>query len=262
MKNSKIYTFLFGLLLFIIIGIFFLYENSNKNLNLFNVDLKKNDELALPKNTPTIKISKKRIAPLVVEQKPIVLQNKKILLVGDSEAGSIIYAFQKYCILNGHKLIRSIIWNSASDMTYASNDTLVNNINKYKPDYIVIVIGLNQIYQRKFDNSKAAVTKIIDRFGNIPYTWIGPANWIDDFGINKMYQETIDSGAFYLSKNLVLERAEDGRHPSIKGSKIWVDSICNFLTNKAKYRIKMEKIDTPYKRQKLNILTLNGGKNN
>ena len=59
MKNSKIYTFLFGLLLFIIIGIFFLYENSNKNLNLFNVDLKKNDELALPKNTPTIKISKK-----------------------------------------------------------------------------------------------------------------------------------------------------------------------------------------------------------
>ena len=172
------------------------------------------------------------------------------------------FAFQKYCILNGHKLSRIIIWNSATDMAYASNDTLANNIKIYKPDYIIFIIGLNQIYQTRFDNSRVAVNKIIDQFGDIPYTWIGPANWIDDFGINKMYQETVDSGAFFLSKNLVLERAEDGRHPSIKGSKIWVDSICNFLTNKAKYRIKMEKIDTPYKRQKLNILTLNGGKNN
>ena len=262
MKNSKIYTFLFGFLLFIIISIFFLYKNSNKNIKLYNIDLKKSEELTLYKNVPKTKILKKKSTPIIIQKQPIVLQNKKILLAGDSEVGSIIYAFQKYCILNGHKLSRAIIWNSSSDMTFASNDTLANNIKKYKPDYILFIIGLNQIYQGKFDKSKEAVNKIINQFGNIPYTWVGPANWIDDLGINQIYQETIDSGAFFLSKNLILERAEDGRHPSIIGSKIWVDSICSFLTNKAKYRIKMEKIDTPYKRQNLNILTLTVGKNN
>jgi hypothetical protein len=262
MKNSKIYTFLFGFLLFVVISIFYLYQNTNTKIFLFDVILKKNDELAIYNDTPKLIITKKKPNTIIIQRKDTLLKNKTILLAGDSEAGSIIYAFQKYCILNGHKLSRIIIWNSATDMAYASNDTLANNIKIYKPDYIIFIIGLNQIYQTKFDNSKVAVNKIIDQFGSIPYTWIGPANWIDDFGINKMYQETIDSGAFFLSKNLILERAEDGRHPSIKGSKIWVDSICNFLTKKAKYRIQMEKIDTPFQKQKLNILTLYGKKGN
>ena len=132
MKNSKIYTFLFGFLLFIIISIFFLYKNSNKNIKLYNIDLKKSEELTLYKNVPKTKILKKKSTPIIIQKQPIVLQNKKILLAGDSEVGSIIYAFQKYCILNGHKLSRAIIWNSSSDMTFASNDTLANNIKKYK----------------------------------------------------------------------------------------------------------------------------------
>jgi hypothetical protein len=118
------------------------------------------------------------------------------------------------------------------------------------------VIGLNQVFQRNFDESKNAINKIIEGFNDIPYTWVGPANWVKDNGINQFYKDNIDSGAFFLSGNLVLERAEDGRHPSTSGSKKWVDSICYFLTNKAKYRIKMEKIDTAFKRPRLNMLSL------
>jgi hypothetical protein len=141
-------------------------------------------------------------------------------------------------------------------MTYASCDTLKNNINRFKPEYIIFVIGLNQVFQRNFDNSRDAISKIIAEFKDIPYTWVGPANWVKDHGINDLYRENIDSGAFYFSGNLVLDRAEDGRHPSINGSKKWVDSICYFLTNKAKHRIKMDKIDTSFKRPSLNILNL------
>jgi len=235
-----------------IIGFFFLYVNSDYSAKVFRYDLKKSTELRITKKKPILK--KKPIVQ--IPKKIEILQNKRILLAGDSEAGSIVYEIQKYAVLNGHNLCRAIIWNSASDRTYANSDTLKNNIQRFKPEYIIFVIGLNQVFQRNFDDSKNAINKIIGEFKEIPYTWVGPVNWVKDYGINQCYEDNIDSGAFFLSGNLILERAEDGRHPSTTGSKKWVDSICYFLTKKAKYRIKMEKIDTAFKRPKLNMINL------
>jgi hypothetical protein len=254
MNMSKKNTFLFGLMLVFIIGLLFIYENSDYTIKVFNYTLIKSAELEITEKKPKSKIKKKIVTP--IPKKIEILQNKRILLAGDSEAGSIVYEIQKYAVLNGHNLCRTIIWNSASDNTYANSDTLKNNIQRYKPEYIIFVIGLNQVFQKNFDRSKTSIEKIIGEFKDIPYTWVGPANWVKDNGINQFYQENVDSGAFYLSGNLVLERGEDGRHPSTSGSKKWVDSICFFLTNKARYRIKMEKIDTAFKRPRLNMLNL------
>ena len=235
-----------------IVGIFFTYVNSEYAAKVFQYELKKSAELKITEKKPVIKKKPVIQIPKTVE----ILKNKRILLAGDSEAGSIVYEIQKYAVLNGHNLCRTIIWNSATDKTYASSDTLKNNIQRFKPEYIIFVIGLNQVFQRNFDESKNALNKIIEEFKDIPYTWVGPANWVKDNGINQFYKENIDSGAFFLYGNLVLERAEDGRHPSTSGSKKWVDSICYFLTNKAKYKIKMDKIDTAFKRPRLNLLNL------
>ena len=252
MNKSRKNTFLFGFMLVCIIGVFFIYVNSDYSAQFFQYDLKKSTELKITEKKPIIK--KRTIVQ--IPKKIEVLQNKRILLAGDSEAGSIVNEIQKYAVLNGHNLCRTIIWNSASDMTYANTDTLKNNIQRFKPEYIIFVIGLNQVFQRNFDDSKNAINKIIGEFKEIPYIWVGPANWVKDNGINQCYKDNVDSGAFFLSGDLILERAEDGRHPSITGSKKWVDSICYFLTNKAKYRIKMEKIDTAFKRPRLNMLYL------
>jgi hypothetical protein len=251
---SRKNTFLFGLMLVFIIGLLFIYENSDFKITLLNYTLKKSAELEIREKKPNPPIKKRIIAP--VKKEIEILQNKRILLAGDSEAGSIVYEIQKYAVLNGHNLCRTIIWNSASDNTYANTDTLKNNIQRFKPEYIIFVIGLNQVFQKYFDNTKTSIQKILEEFKDIPYTWVGPANWVKDNGINQVYQENIDSGAFFLSGNLILERGTDGRHPSTSGSKKWVDSICYFLTNKAKYRIKMEKIDTAFKRPRLNMLNL------
>jgi hypothetical protein len=251
---SRKNTFLFGLMLVFIIGLLFIYENSDFKITLLNYTLKKSAELEIREKKPNPPIKKRIIAP--VKKEIEILQNKRILLAGDSEAGSIVYEIQKYAVLNGHNLCRTIIWNSASDNTYANTDTLKNNIKRFKPEYIIFVIGLNQVFQKYFDNTKTSIQKILEEFKDIPYTWVGPANWVKDNGINQVYQENIDSGAFFLSGNLILERGTDGRHPSTSGSKKWVDSICYFLTNKAKYRIKMEKIDTAFKRPRLNMLNL------
>jgi hypothetical protein len=251
---SRKNTFLFGLMLVFIIGLLLIYENSDFKITLLNYTLKKSAELEIREKKPNPPIKKRIIAP--VKKEIEILQNKRILLAGDSEAGSIVYEIQKYAVLNGHNLCRTIIWNSASDNTYANTDTLKNNIQRFKPEYIIFVIGLNQVFQKYFDNTKTSIQKILEEFKDIPYTWVGPANWVKDNGINQVYQENIDSGAFFLSGNLILERGTDGRHPSTSGSKKWVDSICYFLTNKAKYRIKMEKIDTAFKRPRLNMLNL------
>ena len=254
MNMSRKNTFLFGLMLVFIIGLLLIYENSDFKITLLNYTLKKSAELEIREKKPNPPIKKRIIAP--VKKEIEILQNKRILLAGDSEAGSIVYEIQKYAVLNGHNLCRTIIWNSASDNTYANTDTLKNNIQRFKPEYIIFVIGLNQVFQKYFDNTKTSIQKILEEFKDIPYTWVGPANWVKDNGINQVYQENIDSGAFFLSGNLILERGTDGRHPSTSGSKKWVDSICYFLTNKAKYRIKMEKIDTAFKRPRLNMLNL------
>jgi len=194
---SRKNTFLFGLMLVFIIGLLFIYENSDFKITLLNYTLKKSAELEIREKKPSPPIKKRIIAP--VKKEIEILQNKRILLAGDSEAGSIVYEIQKYAVLNGHNLCRTIIWNSASDNTYANTDTLKNNIQRFKPEYIIFVIGLNQVFQKYFDNTKTSIQKILEEFKDIPYTWVGPANWVKDNGINQVYQENIDSGAFFLS---------------------------------------------------------------
>jgi hypothetical protein len=88
-----------------IIAIFFLYKNSDQTIQIFGFTLKKNSDLAFKEVKP---IKKKR--KIVVLKKQIeLLKNKRILLAGDSEAGSIVYEIQKYAVLNGHNLCRTII---------------------------------------------------------------------------------------------------------------------------------------------------------
>ena len=151
------YFFLFLLLFILFLLEFFLYQNNDQTLKYLNYDLKKNADLSVIEKKPTI-VKRK---PVVIPKQVEVLKNKRILLAGDSEAGCIVYEMQKYAVTNGHNLCRTIIWNSSSDMTYASCDTLKNNIEKYKPDYIIFVIGLNQVFQRNFDKSREAVNKIL-----------------------------------------------------------------------------------------------------
>jgi hypothetical protein len=143
---SRKNTFLFGLMLVFIIGLLFIYENSDFKITLLNYTLKKSAELEIREKKPNPPIKKRIIAP--VKKEIEILQNKRILLAGDSEAGSIVYEIQKYAVLNGHNLCRTIIWNSASDNTYANTDTLKNNIQRFKPEYIIFVIGLNQVFQK------------------------------------------------------------------------------------------------------------------
>ena len=235
---NRYQTILAGLLFLMCTSILTWYSNSEKTFVFEGETLKKSLELQWTKELkPTAPLKKSRsLTP--TNYSP---DKKRILLVGDSEAEGLMYPLNDYCQNSGHEIVKAVVWYSATDMTYAANDTLKNAIATVKPDYIIMVIGLNQIFQQSFESTIKAVAKIKKTFGNIPYTWVGPANWVNDKGINNVYETQNDPGTFFLSKNIVMGRGKDGRHPDLNGYYIWMEALSKWLKTEAKWKLTMNK---------------------
>ena len=227
----------------------------NEKVKVKGIELKKSSDLIIPqfsvkdKKDSTVVDNNFLKAPAlpVVDTLP-----HKILLIGDSQVEGLRIPFYDYCVKNKHTLLLAATWYSATDMLFASNDTLKNIIARYQPDYILMVIGLNEIYTTRLEQCEVAVKKIIANFNGIPFSWIGPANWTTDKGINDVYKKEVSSGCFFLSKDLVLQRARDGRHPSEQGNKVWMDSIAHWLDTKAHFRLRMQMPDSAVMNKNIN----------
>jgi len=240
-------TFKSGLLFLVVMLLFFIYANSTIKFSLFDFELVKSKELQFAEKKKIIRKKSKHHQSKLEHKKTITFKvdttHKRFLLIGDSQVGGIMYPFYNYCKYNGHDLAFAQVWYSARDVTYANNDTLKLLIEQYKPDHIVMVIGLNQVFQDRFSKSDEAIEKILATFDTIPYTWIGPASWIPDNGITECYRNNLDEGCFYASDKLVLDRGSDGRHPSASAYYVWMDSIAKWMQNESVHHIMMKKPD-------------------
>ena len=181
----------------------------------------------------------------------------RILLIGDSECGGLCFPLNDYCEQNGHKLLLSLAWNSATVFNFAFSDTINKIILKYKPSYLFIVFGLNELPARDLEQRKKAADQFAKKISGIPYLWIGPANYMNDYGINKVFESAAETDCFFLTNNMELPRGEDGRHPSIKGYRLWMDSIAKWIKISAKYKIAMEKPTKSRYTFKSRIINLN-----
>ena len=181
----------------------------------------------------------------------------RILLIGDSECGGLCFPLNDYCEQNGHKLLLTLAWNSATVFNFAFSDTINKIILKYKPSYIFIVFGLNELPARDLEQRKKAADQFAKKISGIPYLWIGPANYMNDYGINKVFESAAETDCFFLTNNMELPRGEDGRHPSIKGYRLWMDSIAKWIKISAKYKIAMEKPTKSRYTFKSRIINLN-----
>ena len=155
---------------------------------------------------------------------------KRILLFGDSEAEFLRPSIYNYCLKNNFNLVASIVWYSSTTFAW-TGDTLDYYMSKYKPDFVIGVLGLNELLTKKLDSRRKCINLIKQKFvsKNIPYYWIGPAGWVPDNGLTKLMQEELGT-LFYPSQNLVLERGPDKRHPTFEASKIWFDSVAVKIT--------------------------------
>jgi hypothetical protein len=276
MNKSRYYLFKVGISFFIIFNLFFLIStypdpiifelkkaNIPKLINLkdssFNIKNKTNikDSFITYSSVKDTLIKKLKNNIFKINNFDTVIHYKsvkdtiieKILLVGDSQLEGLRQSIYESCIENNYILSASIIWYGSTTKDWATTDTLDYFIKRIKPTFIILVIGLNELFVSDIENRITYINMILSKIkkNNLKYFWIGPAAWTKDKGlINAMHNQI--GKLFYPSHKLKLERANDKRHPSRIASKIWFDSVSCYMTRngilkftKSKKKIKISK---------------------
>ncbi len=171
---------------------------------------------------------------------PMDTTAKHILFIGDSMLEGLAPRLASYCKKNGHSLIE-VIWYSSSTKCWAETARLTELINKYRPNYIFVCLGANELYVPDIKNvRKPFLKKILAEIGDIPYVWIGPPNWDKDTGINELLAQNLDKGCFYLSANDHFDRSRDGAHPTRTSAHQWMDRVIKWMGTHGANPIRLE----------------------
>lgn len=191
------------------------------------------DELELADMVTTDSASGK--ATTTVERAPLDTTKKNILFIGDSMLERLSPRIAAYAEENGHQM-NTVIWYGSSTEVWATSGRAKECIQKYRPDYIIISLGGNELFVNDIIARRTKYVKqIVAEFADIPYVWIGPPNWKKDTGINKMIQSVVPKGNFYLSytPDQHYERAKDGAHPTPASAAKWADRICKWIVEES-----------------------------
>ena len=174
-------------------------------------------------------------ATTTVERAPLDTTRKNILFIGDSMLERLSPRIAAYAEENGHQM-NTVIWYGSSTEVWATSGRAKECIQKYRPDYIIISLGGNELFVNDIIARRTKyVRQIVAEFADIPYVWIGPPNWKKDTGINKMIQSVVPKGNFYLSytPDQHYERAKDGAHPTPASAAKWADRICKWIVEES-----------------------------
>lgn len=157
---------------------------------------------------------------------------QSIFIFGDSMTFNLALRLAQYAKQNGHQ-IHSVNWDSSNTKIWAEHDTLANCLARIKPSFVFISLGSNELFIQKPEKRIPYIKKILEVIDTIPYVWIGPPNWQEDGGINRILEETCRKGTFFKSEGIELARKKDNIHPTRSASALWVDSIMRWLPSSA-----------------------------
>jgi hypothetical protein len=222
------------------------YSFTSYEIEIGNLKLKKTRIkeffLDIPEYPYGKKITKGNYSALKqIKQQPMDTTSQKILLIGDSMLEGLGPRLKDYTAYNNHDL-NTVIWYSSSTEYFGRSDTLKYFIKKFKPTYIMLVIGANELFVSDIGrNRQGYVRKILKDLDTINYVWIGPPNWKDDTGINDLILRNVGKEHYFPSKNLNYKRAKDGAHPTHESAAIWMDSIATWVMRDSYKPIKLEK---------------------
>ena len=211
---------------------------------------------AIQKKNNIIKVNTDQVDTINTFKEPFTISKKtgnkkdslkRILLIGDSQLENLRFWVRKSLLDNGYKLSASIIWYGSSTKQWALTDTLEYYFHQYKPDFVLIALGLNELFVNDLFKRELYSKRLKYKLSllDVPYYFIGPAAWVKDRGITQVIQSVFGE-SFYPSHLLKLDRATDGRHPSKAGAKIWFNSVAQKLTDMGLLDLRQIK-DTTYK---------------
>lgn len=167
--------------------------------------------------------------------------SQSILIIGDSMLEGLNPRLAAYADKNGHRL-NSVIWYSSTSKYWGTCDTLGVYLRKFKPTFIFISLGANELFVRNIAQERDGYVKnLLRQIGDIPYLWIGPPNWKKDTGINDLIAKNVKPGCFFRSDGMHFERQKDGAHPTHQSAALWMDSIARWIPLHGAHPIKMDK---------------------
>ncbi len=251
--NTPLWKIIF--LLIFVFSTLTIYSFYEKTIKIFNVEIEKTEIKEIITSTF---LNDKKIDSLflmvkkdsIIKKESIELDSlsKRILLIGDSMLEGFMLRMKDYCEENNHYL-KTVIWYSSQTKWFGSCDTLSYFINKYNANYIILVLGANELFVRNIEKKRDKYVKnILKQLGkdSLKFVWIGPPNWKEDTGINNLIQKYLDNTQFFFTKNISLnnpnfKRYKDGAHPKKESSKMWADSVASWIMKKSKYPIFLNK---------------------
>lgn len=159
------------------------------------------------------------------------------------------YRFSEYAKHNGHELM-TCIWYSSTTKKWSQRKMLTQLIQDYKPEFIFLTLGANELSLPAIKSHLPYIKGLIAeaKQSGIPFIWIGPPNWIDDTGLNKLLAENLKKGQFFysghLKEALADKRQKDGAHPNRVGANLWTDEIMKWCRAKSIFKDRLL-LDSP-----------------
>ncbi len=220
-----------------------IYSLSEKSITLFGYELKKSGikDFLWGEAVETQGFAEMSSLALKPDKDTVVTDtsSQRILLIGDSMLEGLMLRLRDYVAYNKHDM-KSVIWYSSSTLWYGTSDTLSYYIKQYKPSYVMLVLGANELFISDIKNKRLKyVKRIIAQMDTLPFVWIGPPNWKDDTGINELILSNVGEKRYFPSKNLTYRRTSDGAHPTKASARVWMDSIATWIETRSAYRIRL-----------------------
>lgn len=158
---------------------------------------------------------------------------KKILLIGDSMAEGLMARLLDYADASGHRL-RTVSWYGSGTRQYGRSDTLAYFIRNFKPDFVIVSLGTNEMEIPHIGRQhREYVHRILSQLGNTPFVWVGPPLVGHDTGMNDLIAHMVGQGRFFSSVALNMPRQADGIHPTRPGFGVWVDTLARWVQNQS-----------------------------
>lgn len=153
-----------------------------------------------------------------------------VLVIGDSMTSLLANRIADYGAKNGYT-VTSITWDSSTSVKWSTTEKLEEGLAE-KPDFIFIVLGINEYSVGNKETRTQKVKDFISRLNGIPFIWVGPPRSKDVDKYEDMVKSQIPPGTYFRS-DFTIQRGPDGVHPTRYGAGLWVDSIMRWMPKSA-----------------------------
>jgi hypothetical protein len=160
------------------------------------------------------------------------LENKTVLVIGDSMIVTGLEVWMKPWIKRNGGRYERLAWASSTTIAWATTKRLDWALSRWKPDLVLVVLGSNELFLDKPDAMAPHIRTILKKIGTRPFRWFGPPIWRKDSGIVRVISENLPPGTFYPFNGKKIARDADGRHPNVRGSKVWFQDMIQWFEDR------------------------------